>query len=57
MKNYQNIIISLLAILVIVMTFVAIQDHSITDFTIQLDAQNELISVEMHRNDSMTNLE
>ena len=53
MKNHQTIIITLLAVSVIFITFMAIQDHSITDFTIQLDGQNELISVEMHRNDTI----
>ncbi|MCH2244910.1 MULTISPECIES: hypothetical protein [Crocosphaera] len=57
MKNYQTLIITFVAVLVIVMTFVAIQDHSITDFNVTLDAQNEFISVEMHRNDTITNLE
>ena len=57
MKNYRTIIISLIPVLVIFITFVAIQDQSITDFTIKLDGQNRLIYFKIHRNDTITNLE
>jgi hypothetical protein len=56
MKNYQIIMSTLIAVLLMSAIFLGIQDHTISDMTVKFDAQNRVFLFEMKRENNFAQL-